>query len=251
MKKISQPASQALVALCLTLFCGPGYTQTSVLAYEGNVMTGTSTVDVGTNSDGVAITSPPISTVGAFDADITLSGSLAKNDLAISSFVIDVTLNNGTIFSFENLGGGLPILTASDAGGVKTTETSVCDTGSSSTNGCLTLTTKGNTVSGATFDLTDTEGHSGESMTLSIGPNGDSFSYTATRDPTCGTGVATDVGIYVGAAGDLPCSVGISNSKAGAWVVARSAPESSTLSLLIIGIVGLGLRRKLRLTAAT
>jgi hypothetical protein len=220
-------ATIGFVAVGLTVASVATHAQTTTLVYQGDVMTGTSTTVLGLNSQGTPIISSPIPTLGAFDADITLTGSLAKNNLAISGFVVDVTLNNGTIFSFQNLGNGLAGLTSTDIpGAITTTETSVCTTETSTTSGCMNLTTKGNSVSGATFNLTDFEAHTGEGMTLSIGPNGDSFSYSATLRSGISCTGGNVFGAYVGPAGGLPCSVNVSNSRAGTWVSATTnAPE--------------------------
>jgi hypothetical protein len=215
--------NRILGLLMLGIAAGPITTnaQTTTLDYQGYVMGGTSTtpppgsppslIDIGSLT--------PISTMATFNAELTLSGSPAQNNLAIVSYDINVNTNNGNRFAFVNLGGGLP--TAPIVGGAS------CSSLTYETIGCIRLTASGNTLSGANFNL-QTDWAKAPNFQLNIGPGGDAFGYhVAAGNCRAATGVYTIT--YVGAAANSPCTVNVSNSTAGAWR-AESAPEMDPAS---------------------
>jgi hypothetical protein len=223
--------------------------QETTLDYQGYVMGGTSTTYIGPEPPPLAgvlpfsqLVSAPVSTTATIDATLTYSGSLAQNDLVIDSYEVNLTANNGQTFSLLNILQGF--------GGPLTLDgTSACYGGPQSV--CITLTASGNTVTGASIELRQTFSKP-EDFDLSIGPNGDSFSYSTygigSDSILAGTDCRNPGGVtFVGPARASPCTMDVSNPTAGLWTVAapeinpNSAP--SALTLLLGGLVALRGRR--------
>jgi hypothetical protein len=207
-----------LLAACCVVGPLTATAQTTTLDYLGYVMGGTSTL-LPANYVGPVPLAPlqTISTIGAFDAQVTFSGSVDQNDLAIVSVHADFTGYNGNVFQFTNLGGGPNIFTTPQAG-------EQCQTESFSVSGCVNLTTSGEAVTGATFALSS-DYIKGSNYKVIIGPNGDSFSYSYPNQPvqSC-TPVFGSGEAFTGSTTNPPCTVNVSNPTAGVWSVA-SAPE--------------------------
>ena len=94
-------------------------------------------------------------------------------------------------------------------------------------SGCVTLTTSGNAVTGATIGIAN-NGYHESPFALNIGPSGDSFSEVTAFDGYYGCGYSgnqTGTFTYVGN-GSL-CSMNVSNPTAGVWTV---VPEIDTTS---------------------
>jgi hypothetical protein len=228
--------------LALMIAAGPAaYAQTTILDYQGYVMGGTSTVlpPGVTNAfdTGVRLT---LSTTAIFDAQLTLSGSVSQNDLKIDSFNVELIGNNGATFMFQGITEREGML---DEG---VGPQSCSSPPSTSGVGCIALTTFNGAVNGATINFVNPSVKT-PSSTVSIGPNGDSFSYS---DPASISGCglqSTSPGSNLS-----PCAVNVSNPTAGVWKV-TSAPEidaSSTVSALSLLIGGLCVLRGSRKVVA-
>ncbi len=194
--------------------------QTTILDYQGYGMGGTSTIfNTGSYVLDELFAGPQtfttLSTTASLNAQITVTGSVAQNDLSIASFQVNVIGNNGSNFEYTNLTAGtnLEFPPTLQAGGGQ------CFTESFSLIGCVKLTTSGNAVTGATFDML-TGYIKASNLAFSIGPNGDSFSSANAPFNTCGGGGFDIVGTgYTGPAGgqagNAPCTVKVSNPTAG------------------------------------
>jgi hypothetical protein len=216
--------------------------QDTTLDYQGYVMGGTSTVTAVPYSFPVGtVASAPISTTATFDASVTYSGSVAQNNLVIDSYQINLTANNGQNFELQNIG----------APAFNLNGPSLCLLEGAS--GCVTLTTSGNTVTGATINFFYNVYHDA-SFDLGIGPSGDAFSETAAFGGFYGcSNSGSGAFAYVGPAAASPCSMNLSNPTAGVWTTASPAPvaapeidstsAASGLTLLLGGLLVLRGRR--------
>jgi hypothetical protein len=218
--------------------------QDTTLDYQGYVMAGTSTVIAVPFGGGViGVASSPISTTATFDASVTFSGSVAQNNLVIDSFAINLTANNGQNFELQDILGPSNF-------GFTTNGTSLCGIGAGgvNVNSCLTLTTSGDAVTGATIDLQDSFNYHGTVVNLAIGPSGDAFSETVNGGGAYGCGAANSAGVftYVGPASASPCSMNVSSSTAGVWTAAPEIDSTSAaggLTLLLGSLLVLRARR--------
>jgi len=222
--------------------------QETTLDYQGNIMGGTSTVVAVPFEGGpTGVPSSPIFTTATFDASVTYSGSVAQNNLVIDSFAINLIANNGQKFELQDI---LP-----SSQGYVTNGTSLCGLGAMGVSGCLTLTTSGDTVTGATIDLQNPGNYHGTVADVTIGPSGDSFSERDGYGGVFGCSGDRSVGVftYVGSNSASPCSMNVSDSTAGRWTVA--APEidpasmASSLTLLLGGFLVLRGRRTIETRA--
>jgi hypothetical protein len=115
--------------------------QTTTLAYQGNVMSGSSSyLPSGftyPSEGGVVLPSSPFS--GTYTASITLTGSLAANNLYITSYSLSLTGSNGYTdgSSSDSAGPASPIYVEYPGG------TSFCG---SLTGSCIDLTTANGAV---------------------------------------------------------------------------------------------------------
>jgi hypothetical protein len=236
--------------------------QSTTLDYQGYVMGGTSTTSLypGSVPPLNLLTQPvqsaPISTIATIDASFTYSGSLAQNNLVIESYEVNLIANNAQSFEFQNIlqGYGTPqdsLLPSTYLNGA-----SSCAQGGGFAS-CLTLTTLGDTVTGATISLNNYQPRT-TGFELTIGPNGDAYSLFVFGGGSYGClppGVGDFTGNYVGPASASPCTVNVSNPTAGVWSVGPSrvaAPEidptsaASGLTLLLGGLMVLRDRRPVK-----
>jgi len=213
--------------------------QVTTLDYQGSVMGGTSTVYTGGNSP----VSPPLFTTATFDATVTYSGSLAQHDLVVDSYEIDLIGNNGAKFEFQNLGGGI------GSNNYTMNGNSSCVASFGNSVGCVSLTTSGGAVTGATINLQAMEAHY-ENFDLSIGTHGDAFSYAVYGGGAFGCSGDNDYqATFVGAHAANPCTINVSDRAAGAWTRAPELDPASAgggLTLLLGSLLVLGARRAQR-----
>jgi hypothetical protein len=221
--------------------------QDTTIDYQGYVMGGTSTTYIypgpipPPNTPSSQILSPPVSTIAAFNASVTYSGSVAQNDLVVDSYQINLTANNGQNFQLLDIGPGL-YPTGSQCPGI------------GGQQGCLSLTTSGDAVTGATINLNylGAGGHT-TFFDVSIGPSGDAFSETAWAAVAygCSTGGYDGIFTYVGPNSALPCTMNVSNPTAGIWTTVPPTPvpeidptsAASGLTLLLGSVLVLRGRR--------
>jgi hypothetical protein len=223
--------------------------QVTTLDYQGSVMGGTSTTYIypaplppfGTPVS--QIESAPISTNASFDATITYSGSLAQNNLVIDSYEVNLTANNGQNFELQNI--GLGINSSFTMNG--TTSCGLFRGGG--TYSCISLTTSGDSITGATINLQNSVAQT-DNFDLSIGPSGDAFTYSqygiGLGGVNCTNGVSGMAGTFVGPAGAYPCSMNIGSSTAGVWALAPEIDPTSAaggLTLLLGSLLVLRARR--------
>jgi hypothetical protein len=229
---------KTLGLLAVALVAGPmaANAQITTLEYQGNVMSGTSTYLP--SGFVTSILFPPLPTLpftGTFTASVTLSGSISANDLMLVSYGFNLNGTNGTSSAIGVDAGMAPIIPylAPDF---------CSDTGS-----CIDLTTSKGAITGATIDFLSDEYHAPKSE-ATIGPTGDSFSYLlATSNGTCDDmfyPIATSPGYYYPGPGFNPCTVNVSNTKAGDWTVSTTqvpeidpASATSGLTLLLGGLL--------------
>jgi hypothetical protein len=239
--------SKILGLLAASLIAVPmvAQAQTETLDYQGYVMGGTSTTEI-VPANAAPLQSAPVSTTATFDASVTFSGSLAQNDLVIDSYQINLTANNGASFEFQNLAPlqNSPFFAING-------ESECAPGGIDELGGCVTLTTSGNTVTGATFNLRHDGYHeSVPSFVITIGPNGDAFSdsYSGVLNVNCGLNGDNSQGTFVGPASAFPCTMNVSNPTAGVWTAPEIDPATATsgLALLLGGVAVLRGRRNLK-----
>src|SRR5262245_24133015 len=165
--------------LILAVFSVAVNAQTTTLTYLGNGMTGTSTLLPSNfpneNCFEVAFCTTLVteSTTGAFDIQLTLSGSAAQNNLTVLSYSFNILGNNGADFAFVNL--------ANEFLFVSTVGNTTCYDGSNSLEGCINVTTSGSTVTGATIHLA-TLYLKDANTTIDVAIGGDAFTYTVPGD---------------------------------------------------------------------
>jgi len=239
---------KVLALLTVGLIAAPiaAIAQITTLSYGGDLMTGSSTylptgLAVPTNGSVATLPTAPVS--GEFTAAISLSGSLAANDLTLVSYNVSFNGSNGIAGFAPTISFGPAPL--SGFGGLN-----FC----SATGSCIDLTTSNGAITGAAMDLVNTVYHA-SSSTIDIGPTGDAFIYRyATVNGTCESQINTTPGgggIYRGGPVN-PCVVRAGNKTAGEWrVTTTSAPEidpasaGSGLTLLFGAAAVLRGRRKL------
>jgi hypothetical protein len=225
-----------------------GNAQITTLDYQGYLMNGSSTYLPTYFTQPInnpIVTLPTMGASGEFTADLTLSGSLSANNLVITSYDVSFIGKNGTSFSDNNI---MPAPEPLD------TQLSVTCL---SMDACVQLTSAKGTITGATLFFSNTGYHSSFEF-ATIGTSGDSFSYEyATTSGTCENMVPQGPpgSPYYAGPTINPCSLGVSNSKAGVWTV--SVPEidpssaAGGLTLLLGGVAVLRARRKTGLIQTT
>jgi len=123
----------------------------------------------------------------------------------------------------------------------------VCYTESAAIRGCVALTTSGNAVTGATFDIASNWLKS-SNYQFGIGSGGDSFQLFELGEAV-GCGFGPNYVNYVGTTGNnAPCNVNVANPTAGVWTRAREidpASAASGLTPLLGGLAVLRGRRKI------
>jgi hypothetical protein len=223
--------------------------QVTVLDYQGNVITGLSTyLPSGFTTPTQTYSLPTAGYTGTVSVEITLSGSLAANDLTLTSFKSNLAGTDGTNVSLYVGPGPLSNFTPSGS-----TQIDFCGPG----DGCIDFTTSHGAITGATIGISGSTYHSAFD-TLSIGPGGDSLSYLyGSVNGGCqsvplvhGTNSAGTVFTYSGPT-IRPCSINAGSSAAGTWTVTGvlAAPEidpasaAGGLTLLLGGIAVLRGRR--------
>ena len=183
--------------------------QTTILDYQGSPMTGT----YSTNN------SPALPFSGAHTASFTFTGSIAQDNLTLTSYALGGT---GTV--------GIPAF--SWAGDATSTNEKDFQPLAGNPEANLSLTESNGKVTGATFEE-DGLLHASPDFSYSIGSGGDSISYSVFD-------FSTLTGSYISA----------SNSTAGTWKVAGAAPEidpttaASELALLAGAIAVIRGRRR-------
>jgi hypothetical protein len=243
-----------LVLLAVGILTAPitGNAQITTLDYQGYLMEGSSTY-LPTNFvqpiNSPIVTLPTTGASGEFTAAITLSGSLSANNLVLTSYDVNFAGKTGNeSFSDGPIVPGpeplIPLLSVSCI----------------SPDACFQLTSAKGAITGATLFFSNTDYHSSLEFAR-IGTSGDAFSYEyATTSGTCENMVPQGPpgNPYYAGPTINPCSVNVSNSKAGVWTVSSTAvPEidpssaASGLTLLVGGVAVLRARRKLapRMTA--
>jgi hypothetical protein len=228
--------------LTVLLLIGPiaAIAQITTLEYQGNVMSGTSTYlpsgFVTQNPDPPLPTSP---VTGTLTASIMLSGSISANDLELVSYGASFSGSNGTSFSLYAGPGPAPI--------VPNGPLDLC----SGTGSCIDLTTAHGAITGATIDFLSNV-YNGSQFEATIGPTGDSYSYLyANSNGTCEDmfyQIANSSGFYYPGRTINPCTVQVSNTRAGDWTVTRTpeidpASAAGGLTFFLGGLVVLRGRR--------
>jgi|HubBroStandDraft_1064217.scaffolds.fasta_scaffold06705_8 hypothetical protein len=220
--------------------------QTTTLAYQGNVMSGSSSyLPSGftyPSEGGVVLPSSPFS--GTYTASITLTGSLAANNLYITSYSLSLTGSNGYTdgSSSDSAGPASPIYVEYPGG------TSFCG---SLTGSCIDLTTANGAITGASIEIFSSGYH--ESTTVfGLESSGDWYSSQA-NGTNGGCNIPYAPGsVYTGPTIN-PCTVSAGNAAAGNWTVSH-VPEmdgSSALSGMMLLIGGAAvLRGRARPSAA-
>jgi hypothetical protein len=227
--------------LTVLLLIGPvaANAQTTTLEYQGNVMGGSSTyLPSGYTT---LYPSPPLPNLpfaGTFTASVMLSGSLSANDLELVSYGVSFSGSNGTSFALGVDAGPAPVIPEGPP---------FCSAGGS----CIGLTTVNGAITGATIDFINNNSLGLESV-ATIGPTGDSFSYSyTTTNGGCEDmfyGNPTGPGFYYPGKTINPCTVNVSDTKAGDWTVTRtpeidSASAAGAFTLLLGGLAVLRGRR--------
>lgn len=213
---------------------GVASAQTTVLQYQGDIMTGTSTsLSAGQSSP----TLPTNPFIGYLTASVTLSGPLGPTSLTLESWQVNLEGSNGIDLSF--MGAPEPVLV------------NCCLSGSGFVgNNEIGITTDDGAVTGATMGISVDPYH-GNNAYISIGPSGDFFSYSyGTTQGACENLVPDYPGAPPYSGGTInPCSVQASNTLRGKWTV-TAAPEidpgfaGSALTLLLGTLVVLQGRRR-------
>ncbi len=209
--------------------------QTTVLDYQGNLMLGSSTyLPTGfTTPNNGNIVLPTTGFEGTFTASITLAGSLAANDLYITSYNLSLNGSNGYSDGSNSAYAYIssPIFAEVPQGG-----TSFCG---SPLGSCIDLTANHGAITGADIEIFSNGYHASTSV-FDIGPSGDSYNFQlATTNGTCQNYVPISPGsggytVYLGPAIN-PCSASIGNATAGTWTVTQT-PEID-LSFALSGVM--------------
>jgi hypothetical protein len=215
--------------------------QITTLEYQGNVMSGISTyLPSGFVTSTLMPPLPTASFTGTFTASVTLSGSISANDLLLVSYGVNLNGSNGTSFALNNISAGQAPVIPEGA-------PDFC----SATGSCIDLTTAKGAITGATIEFLNTPYHGSQSE-VTIGPTGDSFSYLfASINGTCENmfyPVSSSSEYSYPGATINPCTVKVSNTKAGGWTVTRTpeidpASAASGLTLLLASLAVLRGRR--------
>jgi hypothetical protein len=212
--------------------------QDTTLDYQGYVMGGTSTIYIGPEpapgQGGLPfsqLVSAPTSTIAAFDATLTYSGSLAQNNLVIDSYEVNLTADNGQNYEIQNLleGYGTPNSAFASQGYnyIPLTGTNSCSY-AGGFGACITLTTSGDAVTGAAINLS-TEANHGTNFDVTIGPSGDAFSYGVYGVDSISILGANDCSTQAFLAGPFVgpshiCDLNVSNPTAGVWTTVPPTP---------------------------
>jgi hypothetical protein len=210
--------------------------QTTSLDYQGNVMSGSSSyLPTGFTypSEGNAVL-PSTPFTGTYTASITLTGSLAANDLFITSYTLSLNGNNGYGYtdesSSDSAGPSSPIFIESPGG------TSFCGSLSGS---CIDLTSANGAITGASIEIFSS-GYHVSTTVFGIAASGDFYNSQANgTNGSCQYEIPSSPGaVYTGPTIN-PCAVIAGNEAAGTWTVSQT-PEidaSSAVSgmMLLIG----------------
>jgi hypothetical protein len=209
--------SKLLRVLSIAIVGAPAavYAQTTTLDYQGNV-------------GGVVLPSSPLT--ATYTASITLTGSLAANNLYITSYDVSLSGSNGYSDGSNSgsAGPSSPIFIESPGG------TSFCG---SLTGSCIDLTTANGAITGASIQIFSS-GYHVSTTTFRIGSEGDWYNSQASGT-NGGCNIPYIPGtVYTGPTIN-PCTVSSGNTMAGSWTVTQ-APEldgSSALSgmMLLLG----------------
>lgn len=205
--------------------------QTITLQYQGNSITGSSDylpTGFTTPPDG-NIVLPTMPYTGVYTASITVTGSIAAQDLYITFYNVSLNDAFGGNGSTATGGGGdisSPIFSEVPQG-----STTFCD---SPLGSCIYLTASNGTIIGAQIDINSSGYNDSGSEMGAGGADGYFFQY-ATTEGTCITQAPAEPGgVYTGPTIN-PCDVTAGNAPAGTWTVTASTP---TVTPTITGTLG-------------
>jgi hypothetical protein len=210
------------------------YAQTTTLDYQGNVMSGSSsylpTGFTWPSEGGVVLPSSPFT--ATYTASITLTGSLAANNLYITSYDVSLSGSNGYTdgSNSKSAGPSSPIFDESPGG------TSFCG---SLTGSCIDLTTANGAITGASIQIFSS-GYHVSTTTFRIGSEGDWYNAQASGT-NGGCNIPYIPGtVYTGPTIN-PCTVSSGNTMAGSWTVTQApeldgSPALSGMMLLLGGV---------------